>query len=430
MSTDTKDTDYATKDDLEAAVRGAFKDILGTKDDDDDGPDLTAGVRDEGGGSEGRDVSARVTKDELAKPEVRDAHTYQMMAAIVRGNVRQAEKYAEKLVRGGHYGEKAARHHQRGQGDFYSTIVDEDGAFNLPTQVRATIEELADQVGVARQIANVFSQAAGEFVIPGGSGAETAMQAVAEGGEITSAKRLFRAIKLNPAKWATIIPWTYEVQVEMGARILQDVNRAIARSSTRAEDAAMLLGDGTSTYNGIDGIFSAQRISDSSNAVGQITLASGSTDPADITPDNLVLARNQLDPGARMGNLAYVFHPDLEAIFLTKKDDNGAYLFDYVTDGDVPRLKGIPVYYTEVLPAEGTSADTDFGVLMNGDYWHMATGQGMTTEEMSTGTVKDADDGTEINLGTRDLRALKVRTFFDMGANFNGAFMKFTTAAS
>lgn len=368
-------------------------------------------------------VDARVKTDELERPQQRDANTYGMLRSIARGDSRQAGRYAEKLVKGGHYGREAAEH-ARAAGDYYSTVIDEDGKFLLPTEVRQQIEELADQVGAARQVANTFSQIVGTIRVPGASGAESSMSAVAEGGEISSTKRAFEAVELNPQKWATIIPWTYEAQVEMGARILQDVNRTIARSLARAEDDTMLQGDGTSTYNSIDGIFSSNR-----SGVGQLTLASGGTAPEDIEPDDLILARNQIDPGARMG-LSYIFHPDLEAVFLSKKDDNGAYLFDYVTEGDVPTLKGIPVYYTEVLPTTGTAADTDFGALVNGAYWHMASGEGLTTEEMRTGVITDADDGSDINLGTQDLRALKVRAFFDMDANFNSAFMKFTTAAS
>jgi len=369
------------------------------------------------------DSGARVKTDELERPETRDAQTYRLLKNLARGNARGAESAAEKLVRGGHYGREVAEE-ARASGDYYSTIVDADGQFLLPTEVRQTIEELADQVGVARQVANTFSQITGTIRIPGASGAESSASAVAEGGVITSTKRAFQAVELNPQKWATVVPWTYEAQVEMGARILQDVNRAIARAFAAAEDDAMLNGDGSSGYNGIDGIFSGNR-----SGVGQLTLASGSTAPEDIDPDDIIVARNELDPGAR-SDLTLIMHPDMEAVFRTKKDDSGDYLFDYNSDGEVDTINGLPVRYTEELPATGDAPDTDFGVLVSGRYWHMASGQGLTTEEARTGTVKDADTGDDINLFTQDLRALKVRSFFDMDANFNSAFMKFTTAAS
>jgi HK97 family phage major capsid protein len=369
------------------------------------------------------DSGAQVTTDKLERPQTRDAQTFRLLRGLARGNQRQAESAAEKLVRGGHYGTDAAEQ-ARSSGDYYSTVVNADGQFLLPTEVRQTIEELADQVGVARQVVNTFSQITGTLRVPGASGAETSASAVAEGGTITSTKRAFEAVELNPQKWATVVPWTYEAEVEMGARILQDVNRAIARAFAHAEDDSMLNGDGSATYNSIHGILSGSR-----SGVGQLTLASGSTAPEDIDPDDIIVARNEIDPGARQ-NLTLIFHPDMEAVFRTKKDDSGEYLFMYNDDGDVDTINGIPVLYTEVLPATGENTGTDFGVLVNGDYWHMALGQGLTTEEARTGTVEDADTGSDINLFTQDLRALKVRSFFDMDANFNSAFMKFTTAAS
>jgi len=369
------------------------------------------------------DSDVRVTRDELETRQSLAKHTIGMLGAMAQGNGRKMERHVEKLVRGGWYGDDVARK-ARAAGDYYSTLVNADGAFLLPTVVRNEIEELADTVGVARQVANTFNNIVGTIRIPGASGAESAASAVSEGGAITSSMRAFEAVTLNPKKWATIIPWTYEAQVEAGPQILADVQRAIGRSFARAEDDALINGDGSSTYNSIDGIFSSNR-----SNVGELTLGSGNTAPEDIAPDDLILAQNQIDTGAR-SNLVYVFHPDMEAVFLTKKDDDSRYLFDYQTVDGVPTLKGKPVLYTEVLPDLGASTDTSFGLLMNGDYFHMATGEALSSEEMRTGVVTDADTGSDINLGTQDLRALKVREFFDMDANFESAFMKFTTAAS
>jgi hypothetical protein len=60
----------------------------------------------------------------------------------------------------------------------------------------------------------------------------------------------------------------------------------------------------------------------------------------------------------------------------------------------------------------------------------IALGQGITTEEMRTGTITDADTGSDINLGTQDLRALKYRAFFDLDLNFEDAFTVIKAAAN
>lgn len=106
------------------------------------------------------DSGAQVTTDKLERPQTRDAQTFRLLRGLARGNQRQAESAAEKLVRGGHYGTDAAEQ-ARSSGDYYSTVVNADGQFLLPTEVRQTIEELADQVGVARQVVNTFSQITG-----------------------------------------------------------------------------------------------------------------------------------------------------------------------------------------------------------------------------------------------------------------------------
>src|SRR5690606_33774526 len=99
-------------------------------------------------------------------------------------------------------------------------------------------------------------------------------------------------------------------------------------------------------------------------------------------------------------------------------------------DTGVATLGGRPVAYTEVLPsAEDDATSTSFGVFGAFSFFKMALGQGMTSEDLREGIVKDADTGADINLATQDLRALKVRELFDMGCNFDEAFCKITTAA-
>lgn len=385
-----------------------------------------------------------------------------MFEAMVRGDQAGIRAAHEVLVIDGHYGTPAAqrvesigyrdfyseavtevrdlsrrqgRLTQRAAGDWYSTVVDADGGFLLPVVVRDGIEEIAGRYGVARQIADVFTHIVGSIKVPGGSGAESAFSAVAEGGAIASSMRAFRAISLNPQKWATIVPWTYEVNVEAGPKVLADLQRVIGRAAARSEDDTMINGAGNAAYNSIYGLFNYTSANGGSgisgNAPATYALASGKTTYASIGPDDLILARNSVPAGVRTG-LSYVFHPDMETVFLTMKDNAGQYLFDYAVVDGVGRLKGIPVYYTEALPANsaGSQANTNFGLLGNFQFWKMAAGPGFSSEEMRTGTVKDADTGDDVNLNTQDLRALKFRMFFDMGCNFGTAFVKFATAAS
>jgi len=373
--------------------------------------------------------NVRVTRDYNEQEAVMARET---LGLIVNArNPRQAQDHAERLIRGGHYGRDVTEQ-ARASGDFYSTVVDADGGLLLPTQVRDQIEEIADQVGVAREIVDTFEQIEGTIRVPAATGVEDQADFVAEGGTITSNKRAFQSVELNPQKVAQIVPWTYEAQVELAPQILSDVQRAIARSFARAEDDALLNGDGSSSYNSIDGLFSSNK------SVPTFTIGSGADtaeDPANITPEELILARNEVDPGARMlPDLYYVFHPDMRNVFLTKKDDNGDFLFeeDFREGGDdADQIRSVEVLFTEVLPQPGSSQpSTKFGTLVNGMYVKMATGQGISTEELRTGTVQDADTGADINLATQDLRALKARRFFDLDFNFDQAAVNFETSTT
>lgn len=367
---------------------------------------------------------------------VRAHHTLRLIIEHTNKNQRQAGRHVQALAeRDAYQGRSVQKRFQsaRGASDFYSTVVGEDGGILLPTEVRDEIQELADEVGAFRQAVRTFQNVRGTIKQPGATGVEDQANAVAEGGEITSSMRAFQSVALNPQKWAQIVPWSYEAQIELAPQILEDVQRALARSFSRAEDDAGLNGDGTSTYNGIDGVFSPNRSVPTYTINDSGQLQAGTYDsPQDVAPDDLVLARNQIDQGARNVNaFAYMFHPDLRNVFLTKKDDQGQYLFDYIEVDDGPdQLKGADVYYTDVLPqADSTTGSENFGALVNGNYILMALGEGMTSEEMTQGTVKDADDGSDINLGTQDLRALKARMFFDLGWNFDQAMVKFQTQA-
>lgn len=344
-----------------------------------------------------------------------------MLRAQVTGQREEVRQAQRELAADGFYGEEGQ---QRAAGDYYSTLVDADGAILLPTEVVREIEEIGEVLGVARQLVTVFNHTVGNLKVPGATGTLRA-SAVAEGAAISASMRQFEAVTLNPKKWALIVPWTYEINLEAGPQVLADAQRAIARGFAYAEDDALFNGDGTSSYNSIDGILSSNRAS-----VATYTMGAGDTSFDDFGADDAFLLRRELDPAVR-GDGVYVFHPDMEPMLRTLKDTSGSYIFAYNTDTGVATLGGRPVRYTEVLPAIGSDGvSTVFGVYGAFRYAKMALGQGMTSEEMREASVADADTGATINLGSQDLRALKVRELFDIDMNFEEAFVKISTAAA
>lgn len=363
---------------------------------------------------------ARAGKDRKRKASMA-FNTLRMLTSIANRNYSGVNEAQRELAKEGFYGEEAQ---QRAAGDYYSTIVSADGQVLLPTVVVEGIEEIGEVLGVARQLCTVFNHITGALKVPGATGTLRA-SAVAEGGAISAKKRAFQAVELNPLKWAIIVPWTYEIALEAGPQILADAQRAMARGFAYAEDDALFNGDGTGAYNSIDGILSANR-----SSVADYGLASGATSFDDLGADDVFLIRRKI-PAALRSMASYAFHPDMEPKLRTLKDGNGRYIYAYNEDRGVATLGGRPVNYTEVLPSSDDDAvSTVFGVYGYFPAMKMAVGEGMTSEELREAAITDADDGSAINLATQDLRALKVREFFDMDMNFEEAFCTVTTAAS
>lgn len=348
----------------------------------------------------------------------------QLFRGVATNNMDLVRRAQSSLAAEGHYGEEARKAvESRAAGDYYSTIVDADGKVLLPTVVSDGIDRIGERVGVVRNLCTTFPHVKGEIKVPGATGTIIA-NAIGEGGVIKSSLRAFQAVTLNPQKWAAIIPWTYEVNEEAGARVLEDAEWGIAQAFERARDNGVINGDGSGAFNGIDGVLSANRTD-----VGNYVLAAGKTSFDDFDARDAKLMRRQIPPFLR-GMGAYVFHPDMEPILELLQNGNGQYIYAYDSEGR-PSLGGRPVSYTEVLPGSDDDAvSTVFGIY---GYWPMikiALGQGMTSETLDQAIIRNANDDGDINLATQDLRAVKCREFWDADMNFEEAFCKATTAAS
>lgn len=344
-------------------------------------------------------------------------HMLRMFQGIATRNSEQVSVARQNLAREGFYGEE-----HRDAGDQYSTLVNADGAILLPTVVVQEIEEIGEIVGVTRRLVQVFNHVVGTLRVPAATGTLRAA-AVAEGGTFTASKRAFGSVSLNPKKWGLIVPYTYEINLEAGPQILDDIERAIKRGFEWGEDDALFNGDGTSDYNSIDGILSSNR-----SSVAEYTIVGDAF--ASMTADEAIMVRTKI-PAALRAQGVYAFHPDMEPVLHKMKDGAGAYIYAYNATTGVATLAGRPVVYTEVLPDASDSAEeTTFGVFGAFRAFKLAVGQGMTAESLSEGSVPDATDGTAINLASSDQRALKVRQLIDMDCNFETAFCKITTGST
>jgi len=130
------------------------------------------------------------------------------------------------------------------------------GGFLLPDPLAASIVELREAYGVFRQNATVVPMGDSTWTIPRLASEVTAYY-VGENATITASDPTLASIKLDAKKLATLTVMSNEVNEDAAISIAEMLSRSIAQSFAIAEDSAGFLGDGTSTYGGIQGLISA-----------------------------------------------------------------------------------------------------------------------------------------------------------------------------
>jgi HK97 family phage major capsid protein len=130
------------------------------------------------------------------------------------------------------------------------------GGFLVPEPLSAAIVELRELYGVIRQNATVIPMSDATLTIPRLASEVTAYY-VGENVTITASDPTLSSIKLDAKKLATLTVMSNEVNEDAAISIAEMLSRSIGQSFAIAEDAAGFLGDGTSTYGGIQGLISA-----------------------------------------------------------------------------------------------------------------------------------------------------------------------------
>lgn len=130
------------------------------------------------------------------------------------------------------------------------------GGFLVPDPLSAAIVELREMYGVFRQNATVVPMSDATLTIPRLASEVTAYY-VGENTSITASDPTLASIKLDAKKLACLTVMSNEVNEDAAISLAEMLSRSIGQSFAIAEDAAGFLGDGTSTYGGIQGLVSA-----------------------------------------------------------------------------------------------------------------------------------------------------------------------------
>lgn len=366
------------------------------------------------------------------------AEIFRAIADPNKGPSEKRESIAKKqelLYKGGHYEDFEVR-----EVEAFNTLVDSSGGIFLPTTISDMIFDIEKQFGVFPDNSLRFPMEPGDGrqIVPNLLG-EITFHAVNQGNEANASRFTFSGLALEELKWMAFVPWTNEMGNTAGRRLVELIIRKLGEASANIKDDAVINGDGTSKYHNLKGL--DNRSSDSAfPEVRRSTAASGNTAFANITPSDFLNSLLDIAPSLRMRAI-FVAHPDWEIFVKDMKDANNRHY--YLTGGPVS-IQGDrifvhqrPLLFTEAFPnTDGTSKP--YAAAFVPDYLAFADNGRFSTEELTEATIKD-ENGNDIRLGSQDMRALRVKEFFDFelssitktsGGNALGAFTVLETAAS
>ena len=368
----------------------------------------------------------KVTADRSVDDSGLWSSTYSLLRSIVLRNDGEIAKTQHKLARAGHYGEERRAESMKMNPESRAVMLTSaEGAPFLPTSVLNSVEDIMQDYGVARQVCTVLTGLRGSTKVPRISGRFDAF-AVNEAAAIKARKANFAVSTLDPEKWGVLVPFTAEMEIEVGAQLTQIIMILAGEAFARAEDQTVFIADGTATYHSLTGLLE-------SGTIGEHILAATNTSFANLAWEDLIDMRGAVDPGARGPQSAYVFHHDVEDILAKMQDGQGRYIFGDGQGGTrITRIQGRPVYYTEAMPDISADAiSTSFGLF--GDFRLVTIGfqRDLQAKLLTEATILDpADDTTPFYLATQDAMAIRLIASWDVVYGLVNGFSKVTTAAA
>jgi HK97 family phage major capsid protein len=137
-------------------------------------------------------------------------------------------------------------------GKAQSETVNTAGGFLVPTEFENSLIDLRLQYGVFRRNARIVPMASDTKVIPRRTGGLTAYF-VAENAAITESDKTWDQVGLTAHKLATLTRYSSELGEDALIDVGDDLAGEIAYAFAQMEDACGFIGDGTSTYGGMQG---------------------------------------------------------------------------------------------------------------------------------------------------------------------------------
>ncbi len=244
---------------------------------------------------------------------------------------------------------------------------DVKGGALVPTPLENAIIDAMDIYGVTRALARQLTMTSATTDIPHRTGGLT-VYAPGEGNAITLSDKSWKNTQLNAVKRATLTKISRELSDDAIISVMDDMAMEIGRAFGIQQDKELILGDGTSTYFGVNGLTQASNISTTGagNLFSELTLANFHS---------------------VVGALPQKFHANASWLMSRAGYAESAERLIYAAGGNTTgtvaagegrgssmiggrQFLGYPVYFSDQMPAEANSAvaayfgDFRYGVVL------------------------------------------------------------------
>lgn len=248
------------------------------------------------------------------------------------------------------------------------------GGFLVPEEVSMDIIVLRDQYGLARRECKVWPMGRDTLTVPKLTSGLTAY-AVNEASSdspsaITASTAAWGRVGLVARKWGVLTYLTPELDEDAAVNIGDILAGEIAYAFALAEDTALMSGDGTSTYHGIQGIRTIFNAGVGS-LKGAQDAASGHDTMAEMDAGDLALAQGRLPQYVyERGNPKWYCSQTMFAnVFERLIGASGGVTKDQASGRTLREYNGYPIEITPTLlaPAASSTDTSDVAMLLFGD---------------------------------------------------------------
>lgn len=296
------------------------------------------------------------------------------------------------------------------------------GGYLIPTEVAATVMNIAPKYGVVRRLATVWPMATKNVNVPKQI-ANLYDYVVDEGSALTAGSgNLFGVINLAAKRHGTIVPITNDMIDNSEANVVDFLVEEMGRALGKGSDSIGFLGKtsaGTSVAS-MPGILA------NSDATAETIGATFSTLTTAHMDALIASVEEDVLDGARFFMNSKVLYGVVAGLKQTA--DTGAPIVYTPATGTNPAMwRGFPIELVSALPGT-TAVSTKFICFGNLKYLLIGQCKGLAMDTAREATI--VEGGTTYNLWQQGMKALKIEEMIDIEVAYGRAFAYAKTAAS